>query len=105
MKILIPMAGLGSRFKELAHLNPEYAIPKPFIPIKGVPLVKWATSSYPFLQQYPEDEKPVKYPDLIFIVLQVHEDEFGISEKLKKLYSPEINVVVIKNLTRGAAES
>lgn len=36
MNIVIPMAGQGSRF-----ISAGYNIPKPFIPIKGKPMIEW----------------------------------------------------------------
>lgn len=106
MKIVIPMAGLGSRFKQMSDKNPDWVVPKPLIKVKGVPMIKWATSSFPFLQQNADDvDKPVKMSDLIFLVLRQHEDESGITQQLKDIFSPEVNIVVVEQLTRGAAET
>lgn len=106
MKIVIPMAGLGSRFSELANEHPEYRVPKPLIQIKGMPMVKWATASYSsFLQQHVDDDKPVKLSDLIFICLGEHERKFHIGQKLREFYSPDITVLFVEKLTRGAAET
>ena len=41
LNIIMPMAGLGSRFE-----NSEYKLPKPLIDIKGKPMYAWATDSF-----------------------------------------------------------
>ena len=95
MKIIFPMAGLGSRFQKVADKNPEYRKPKPFIDVKGFPMVRWATGSLPFF----------KPQDAAFVILKEHDDAHGIGKKLKELYSDAVTVVVIPALTRGAAET
>ncbi|MGN6371280.1 MAG: glycosyltransferase family 2 protein [Phycisphaerae bacterium] len=42
MNIVIPMAGLGSRFRSAG-----YTTPKPLIPVLGKPMYAWATDSLP----------------------------------------------------------
>ncbi len=105
MKIVIPMAGRGSRFSALADERPEYRVPKPFILVRGIPMVRWATASYPFLQQFPGDDKPVKFSDLIFVILKEHDDQWHVADQLRALYSPEIKIIVTPEVTRGAAET
>ena len=95
MKIIFPMAGLGSRFQKVADKNPEYRKPKPFIDVKGHPMVWFATGSLPFFK--PENAA--------FIILKEHDDAHGIGKKLKEIYSDVITVIVIPSLTRGAAET
>src|SRR3989344_6833498 len=95
MKIIFPMAGLGSRFQKVADKNPEYLKPKPFIDVKGQSMVRWATGSLPFL----------KPKNVAFIILKEHNDAHGIEKNLKEIYSDAITVVVIPTLTRGAAET
>lgn len=97
MKIIIPMAGLGTRFQKASDKNPEYAKPKPFISVKGQPMVRWATGSLPFFKN--------KDSDITFIILKEHDDAHAIEKTLKEIYSPEINVVVLDTVTRGAAET
>lgn len=102
------MAGLGTRFQNEAYRNPEYKKPKPFINIKGYPMIRWATGSLPFLQH--KDENPKEHilatlKDLIFIILQEHQDKFSLKEKLQEVYGDEIKVIIIPKLTRGAAET
>lgn len=97
MKIVVPMAGKGSRFADVAHLNPEYKKPKPLIKLKGKPMVVWAIDSL-------EDFKP-KSQDLIFICRRDHEVDHQISKALKELFGSEINTIFIDQITRGAAET
>ena len=108
MKIIIPMAGLGTRFQKAKDRNPEYKKPKPFISVKGHPMVRWATGSLPFIQHPGQEVRsPLKAEpkDLIFIILREHDAEHGIAEKLKEIYSPAITVIVLDHVTRGAAET
>lgn len=95
MRIIFPMAGLGSRFKNAADQHPEYRKPKPFITVKGHPMVRWATGSLPFFEP----------KNAAFIILKEHDDAYGIAAKLKELYSDDITVIVVPALTRGAAET
>ncbi len=105
MKIIIPMAGAGSRFKQISDQNPEYAVKKPLIKVKGVPMIKWATSSYRFLQQDSQENKPVKLSDLVFICLKEHDKEYGIGRELIRIYSSKIRIIWLESPTRGAAET
>lgn len=97
MKIVVPMAGKGSRFLDAASSNPEYTKPKPLIKIKGKPMVVWALKSL--------DKFKINPNDLIFICRQDQEDEFKISDSLKKLFGEQIKIVFIDQITRGAAET
>ncbi|OGH88696.1 MAG: hypothetical protein A3J93_01205 [Candidatus Magasanikbacteria bacterium RIFOXYC2_FULL_42_28] len=108
MKVIIPMAGRGSRFQKEAERNPEYAKPKPFINVKGYPMVRWATGSLPFIEH--KDQKVsgslrVTAKDLIFIILQEHETGHALSRGLKDIYGEEITVIILPEITRGAAET
>lgn len=108
MKIVIPMAGRGSRYSSVAHLNPEYRRPKPIINVLGKPMVRWAIESLPFvdLPNRPAETKfKVKGHDLIFICLKEHEEKFKIKKILEQSISPDIQVVLISQVTRGAVET
>jgi len=108
MKLVIPIAGRGSRFKKEAHSNPEFEKPKPLIPVREHPMIRWATGSLPFVKhanQQAEDNFIIHGNDIVFVALQEHENEHGITEKLKNIYGPEINIVLIPEVTRGAAET
>jgi len=106
MKVVIPMAGLGTRFAKVADTNPEYKKPKPFISVKGIPMVRWATGSLPFVSSNSTDLKAkVLYKDLIFIVLKEHDKEHNLVQGLYDIYSKDINVITLDAVTRGAAET
>jgi len=96
MKVVLPMAGLGTRFKAEAGKNPEYARPKPFIRIRNIPMINWATGSLPF---------ELVMGDLTFVILKEHDDNFQIARGLREIYSDQINIIKLNKLTRGAAET
>lgn len=97
MKIVVPMAGKGSRFLDVADSNPEYKKPKPLISVKGKPMVWWAIESLKSFEP--------KAEDLIFICRRDHHDDHQISDALKKLFGDGIKIVLIDQITRGAAET
>jgi len=102
------MAGLGSRFQKVADKNPKYRKPKPFIDIKGYPMIRWATGSLPFFEHKGQTVKSklrVTPKDVAFIILKEHNDAHGIEKSLKEIYSKDITVIVIPAVTRGAAET
>ena len=108
MKIIFPMAGLGTRFKKVAEQNPEYQKPKPFISVRGFPMIRWASASLPFLEhpgRKVKNKNRVKPADVTFVILKEHDTEHGLETKLKEIYSDEIHVVKLDKLTRGAAET
>lgn len=108
MKIIIPMAGLGTRFAKDKDKNPEYKKPKPFIKVKNLPMVRWATGSLPFLR-HPENKKDKKYllepKDMIFIILKEHNDEHNLEKGLREIYSDDINVIIQKTPPVGATDT
>lgn len=86
MKVLIPLAGRGSRFKEAG-----YEQVKPLIPIIKVPMIRWALKN---LKAAPED--------MVFYILQQHIDAARLDEKLKSLFSEKITIVPVDKVTEGA---
>lgn len=108
MKIVVPMAGRGSRFQAAADQNPEYKKPKPLIKVKGKPMVQWAMESLPFLDlpmRPATTEIKVPTSSLSFISLQEQESQYGITSMLKNLFGQEISVILIPQVTRGALET
>lgn len=108
MKIVIPMAGRGSRFQAAVDQNFEYKKPKPLISVKGKPMVVWAIESLPFVDlptRPAKTEMKVLPKDLVFICLQQHEQEERITKLLKEVFISDINVVLIPEVTRGAVET
>lgn len=82
MNIVIPMAGLGSRF-------PNHKLPKPLIDVNQKPMIQAAIDSLGI------DGK------LIFIVRKQHVTEYNIDKLLKNLY--ECEIISIDELTEGPA--
>jgi NDP-sugar pyrophosphorylase family protein len=108
MKLVIPMAGLGTRFTKVSDQNPEFKKPKPFINVRGLPMVRWATGSLPFVEhpgQMVNSSIKIIPQDIVFIILQEHDEVFGIQKQLKEIYSEKVNIVVLSKVTRGAAET
>lgn len=89
MKIVIPIAGRGSKFTTAG-----YKEPKPLINIKGQPMIKWTTDALPLLSF---DKKT------IFIVLKKHVDQFSIDKKLRELYGDKVTILISEEITEGAA--
>ena len=108
MKVIVPMAGRGSRFQTKSDKNPEYKKPKPLINVFNKPMVYWALKSLPFINLPDRRSKTkikVEPEDIVFISLQEHQKKYDIVDSLKKLFSPKINVILIPQVTRGAVET
>jgi UDP-N-acetylglucosamine diphosphorylase / glucose-1-phosphate thymidylyltransferase / UDP-N-acetylgalactosamine diphosphorylase / glucosamine-1-phosphate N-acetyltransferase / galactosamine-1-phosphate N-acetyltransferase len=91
MKIVIPMAGRGSRYADKG-----YDTPKPLIEVSGQPMLFWALGNL----------LPLDFSELIFVVLAEHEAQFGVSKLIRghlegKLGGKRIHVVCIPNPTEG----
>lgn len=107
MKIVVPMAGRGTRYSQLKNVHKDFAVPKPMINILGEPMIFWAISSFhSFLQKNDNDmNKPVKMSDLIFICLREHDRDFGIANFLEGLFSKDVHIIFTEKVTRGPAET
>lgn len=108
MKIVVPMAGRGSRFQVVSDQNPEYQKPKPLINVNGKPMVRRAIESLPFvdLPDRPANtDFKVRPSDLVFICLEQHQQEYQIKEELQEAFGSNVNVVLIPEVTRGAVET
>jgi UTP-glucose-1-phosphate uridylyltransferase len=77
LNIVLPMAGRGSRFAEAG-----YAVPKPFIPIHGVPMVKVVVDNL----------APKREHRFIFVCQQAHIDEYDLAPKLKS-YAKNVEII------------
>ncbi|PIZ52024.1 glycosyl transferase family 2 [Candidatus Woesearchaeota archaeon CG_4_10_14_0_2_um_filter_33_13] len=86
MKVLIPLAGRGSRFIEAG-----YTLPKPLVLIIKEPMIRWATKNLNI-----EDK------DLIFFILKIHIDNYQLDQKLREIFSANIKIVVVDKITEGA---
>lgn len=87
LNILVPMAGLGSRFK-----NAGYTFPKPLIEINDKPMIEVVARNL-------TPDCPHRF---IFICQNEHIERYGL-RSLLKLISPGCVVLPINGLTEGAA--
>lgn len=87
LNIVIPMAGRGSRFA-----NAGFAIPKPLIPVHGVPMIQLVVRNV----------TPNYECRHIFLVLNDHIDQFQMDRELRRLV-PDCVIVPVTEVTAGAA--
>jgi len=88
MNVVMPIAGLGSRFTKVG-----IDTPKPIIEILKKPMAKWSADSIPFAR--PED--------FIFIVRKEHVEKYALDKEIKKIFSQKCSVIIIDYVTEGAA--
>ena len=86
MNILIPMAGEGSRFKKEG-----YTFPKPLIDVNGKPMIQCVIENLDFDAHY------------IFLVRKEHLETYEIRSLLDVVTNGRSTVVVVDELTEGAA--
>ena len=87
MKILIPMAGEGSRFQKEG-----YTFPKPLIDVNGKPMIQAVVENLDFDCEY------------IFLVRKEHIKKYdGLIHTLKRITNEKFKYVVVDELTEGAA--
>lgn len=86
----MPMGGLGSRFTTAG-----FTIPKPLIPVDGMPMFKKALSSINSISSH------VAY---YFVIRQEHVDKFDLGRRISETL-PAAHIIVIPTLTKGAAET
>lgn len=87
LNIVVPMAGLGSRFAQAG-----YTLPKPLIPVHDVPMIEVVANNL----------RPSCEHRFIFICQAAHMEEFGLRSFLSRV-APGCIVVGISGLTQGAA--
>ena len=85
MKILIPMAGAGTRFEKAG-----YTFPKPLIEVKDKPMIQVVVDSIGIEAKH------------IFIAQKSHYDKYHLKDTLN-LISPNCEIVLVNGLTEGAA--
>lgn len=83
--VVIPMAGLGSRFADAG-----YIMPKQLIMVDGTQMLDWS------LRSLVKDEC-----NLIFVVRHEHVRNFSIDTILRDKYGEDIKVIVVDKLTEG----
>jgi dTDP-glucose pyrophosphorylase len=86
MKVIVPMAGRGSRFS-----NSLYSKPKPLIDVLGKPMFIWAIESL----------NGIEFSEIIFIVLKEHQIKFGVKELLNKFVKVPFKLILIDTVTEG----
>ena len=87
VNIIVPMAGLGSRFKKVGFTKP-----KPLIDVLGEPMISVVVRNL-------TPSIPHKF---IFICQEAHEQEFGLKKYLEQI-APGCDVKLINGVTDGAA--
>lgn len=87
MKILIPMAGEGSRFRKEG-----YQFPKPLIDVGGKPMIQRVVQNLDFDAEY------------IFLVRKEHTEKYvGLENTLRQITNNNCKIVLVDKLTDGAA--
>ena len=87
MKVLIPMAGEGSRFAKEG-----YTFPKPLIDVNGKPMIQTVVENLDFDCEY------------IFLVRKEHIEKYdGMLHTLGRITNDRFRYVVVDGLTEGAA--
>ncbi len=85
LNVLIPMAGLGSRFKEAGYKDP-----KPLIEIFNKPMIYHVVENLNIEANY------------IFLVLKEHYENYHLHRVLN-LIKPNCDIVIVDTITQGAA--
>ena len=85
MNVLIPMAGLGSRFEQAG-----YTFPKPLIEVNGKPMIQFVVENLNVEANY------------IFLVQKEHYEKYSL-QYLLNLIAPGCTIVQIDGITEGAA--
>ena len=85
MKVLIPMAGAGSRFEAAG-----YTFPKPLIDVNGKPMIQAVVDNLNIEAEH------------IFIVQKSHYEKYNLKETLGQI-SPGCKIVQVEGVTEGAA--
>lgn len=87
MKILIPMAGEGSRFAKEG-----YTFPKPLIDVNGKPMIQLVVENLDFNAEY------------IFLVRKEHLQKYdGLFDTLERITDEKTKIIEVDELTEGAA--
>ncbi len=90
LQILLPMGGLGQRFRDEG-----FTTPKPLIEVEGTCMFLRALGSFDVID-VPKS--------VIFVVRQDAEDEYGLATSILETM-PDARVAMLESNTRGAAET
>jgi beta-phosphoglucomutase-like phosphatase (HAD superfamily)/dTDP-glucose pyrophosphorylase len=85
INIVVPMAGLGSRFSQAG-----YTFPKPLIDVRGKPMIQAVVENISIKGRY------------IFIVQKEHYEKYNLKYVLN-LIAPNCEIVITEGVTEGAA--
>lgn len=85
MKVVIPMAGRGSRFEKAG-----YTFPKPLIDVNGKPMIQVVVENLNIDAEF------------IYVVQQEHYDKYNL-KTLLNLITPGCKIVITNGITEGAA--
>lgn len=88
LNVVIPMAGLGKRFADAG-----YSFPKPLIDVNGKPMIQRVVDSLNF-----EEAR------FIFVANSSHAEKYHLAALLDQV-APGHELLLVDNLTRGAAET
>lgn len=87
LNIVIPMAGMGSRFSVMGYLDP-----KPLIPIHGKPMIQLVI----------ENLTPKRPHQFVFVCQKQHLIDYKLSDRLNE-WAPHCKVIALDTVTSGAA--
>lgn len=90
LNIVVTMAGAGSRFSKEG-----YTLPKPLIPVDGMPMYRFSTNSLPLNLA----------KRLVFVIQESAYSQKICEDILENFGSYKPNIVKIQGLTRGQAET
>ena len=86
LNIVIPMAGLGSRFA-----NVGYKLPKPLIDVNGKPMIRVVVENMNINAHY------------VFIAMKKHVEEYDVENVIKEVTCGNYTIRTIDELTEGSA--
>jgi len=86
LNIVIPMAGLGSRFA-----NVGYKLPKPLIDVNGKPMIRVVVENMNINAHY------------IFIAMKKHVEEYDVENVIREVTCSNYTIRTIDELTEGSA--
>jgi len=87
LNIVVPMAGRGQRF-----VDAGYGLPKPLIPVHGVPMVKLVIANL-------APDCPHRFH---FLIQRAHDERYGLAALLAE-WAPGCTVTMVDGVTDGAA--
>lgn len=90
LQILMPMGGLGQRFRDAG-----YDTPKPLIEVDGVAMFQKALAAY---DDYPGEKRH------LFVIRKDTDDEYGLADKIRTLL-PDAEINILDHNTEGAVET